>query len=81
MEDTKEVFLLLGRMEGKIDVALGKLVEYGNRQDKLEARVAMLEASNNKQSGAFTSLLTAGKAVWALIGAAGVYVYKLYIEK
>jgi hypothetical protein len=81
MEDTKQVFLLLGRMDGKIDAILVKQGEHTERQDKIEARVAVLEAALQRQSGALTSLLTTGKMVWALVGAAGVYVYKLYIDK
>ena len=51
------------------------------QHEKLVERVARLETHNSKQAGALTSLFTAGKAVWAVIGAAGVYVYKLYLEK
>lgn len=78
--DDKELFLLLGRLEGKVDATLAKLDEYTSKHEKLEARISTLEAVNQKQVGAVTSLLTMGKAVWALVGAAGVYIYKLYLE-
>lgn len=65
-EETNQLFLMLGRLESKVDNVLAKQTEANKNHEDLENRVNTLETKVMKGENIFSSV----KAMW--IVAAGV---------
>ena len=67
MSEGSNLFLLLGRVEGKLDAALSGVVRVENRVDALEKRVNTLETLKEKTSGTIFGFLTLGRVAWSIL--------------
>ncbi len=64
-EEQNQLFLMLGRLEGKVDAFLTKHERHEDRLSAVEDRVSTLEQYYAKGAGAFA----AGKTLWVALAA------------
>ena len=65
MEDN-QLYLMLGRLEGKVDAFLSKMETHEASVSNLEARVAKLEETKTQATG----FVSGARAVWMVVAAA-----------
>lgn len=75
MQDS-ELYLLLGRLEGKLDASLSGLTRLEQRQDTAEKRISELETAKAKGLGVWTAIAFAFTGLGTLGGALGDHIIK-----
>ena len=63
VNEENQLFLLLGRLEGKVDAFLSAQEKHESRMDALEARVSSLETFKSKGVGVYLAVVTAATIV------------------
>jgi len=76
MDDTPQIYLLLGRVEGKVDALLAKQQSSEERVSALESRIDNLELLRTRGSAAFSTI----KFIW-IAGAALAGVFAAQIKE
>jgi hypothetical protein len=56
MENDNQIFLMLGRLEGKLDASLSGIARIESKQDEHELRITSLEETRSRGTGALASL-------------------------
>ena len=77
MEHDRNLYLMFGRLEGKVDTLLSGQSRSDERLTRVESRITELEHTKSQGQG----MLRALSFVWAVIGASLVTVAKLAWSK
>lgn len=78
MEAENQVFLALGRLEGKVDSFLSGQKRHEERLDAMDERLTNLETAKAQGTGQFVGFTTAVRWGWVVLAAGlGLYADKI----